>query len=183
LYSHVVAFYKEKLRADYKDFIKENKLSMKLSTRGRYAVMAIVDLATNSRGNPVSLSEIAERQEISLSYLEQLFSKLRQGSIVKSVRGSLGGYTLAHPPHEISVADIVTAVNEPLKAIRCTQGSIKGCLSTGQRCLVHDLWEDLGNHIYLYLKSVKLSDICEKRVKGTSNLLFSSPQHLAQIEK
>lgn len=143
---------------------------MKLSTKGRYAVMALVDLAANSEGKPVSLADIAERQEISLSYLEQLFAKLRRGSLVKSVRGPGGGYLLAHRPEETRVSDIILAVDEPIRATRCTPGQPFGCRGNKSRCMTHDLWEELGNQIYLYLSSVTLADIVERRVLGTSGL-------------
>jgi len=143
---------------------------VKLSTKGRYAVMALVDLAASSEGKPVSLADIADRQEISLSYLEQLFAKLRRGSLVKSVRGPGGGYLLAHSPAETRVSDIILAVDEPIRATRCTPGQPFGCRSNKSRCMTHDLWEELGNQIYLYLSSVTLADIVERRVLGTSGL-------------
>lgn len=144
---------------------------MKLSTKGRYAVMAMVDLASNSKGQPVALADIAERQEISLSYLEQLFAKLRKGGLVKSVRGPGGGYLLAHPIEESRVSDIIVAVDEPIRATRCAPGSPAGCRSNKSRCLTHDLWEELGNQIHLYLSSVSLADICNKRILGTSGVI------------
>lgn len=143
---------------------------MRLSTKGRYAVMAMVDLANYCDGSPVSLADIADRQEISLSYLEQLFGKLRKGGLVKSVRGPGGGYLLARPAAETRVSDIVLAVDEPLKATRCKPNSPSGCHSDKSRCLTHDLWQELGNQIYLYLSSVSLEDICERRLLGTSGL-------------
>jgi Rrf2 family iron-sulfur cluster assembly transcriptional regulator len=143
---------------------------MKLSTKGRYAVMAMVDLACHCKGNPISLSEIAERQEISLCYLEQLFAKLRRGGLVKSVRGPGGGYLLAYDRDDTRIADIIIAVDEPIQAVRCTPGSTIGCRGDRSRCLTHDLWEELSNQIHLYLNSVSLGDVCEKRVLGTSGL-------------
>ena len=143
---------------------------MKLSTKGRYAVMAMVDLAQHGGGGPVSLAEIAERQEISLSYLEQLFAKLRRGGLVKSVRGPGGGYRLSHGRDETRIADIILAVDEPLHAIRCKPGATIGCRGDRSRCLTHDLWEELSNQIHLYLSSVSLGDVCEKRILGTSGL-------------
>ena len=144
---------------------------MKLSTKGRYAVMAMVDLASNSKGQPIALADIAERQEISLSYLEQLFAKLRKGGLVKSVRGPGGGYLLAYPLEESRVSDIIVAVDEPIRATRCAPGSPAGCRSNKSRCLTHDLWEELGNQIHLYLSSVSLADICNKRILGTSGVI------------
>ncbi|MDZ3837252.1 MAG: Rrf2 family transcriptional regulator [Rhodospirillales bacterium] len=149
---------------------------MKLSTKGRYAVMAMADLAYHSRGKPVALAEVADRQEISLSYLEQLFGKLRRGGLVASVRGPGGGYLLAREPQQMRIADIILAVDEPIKATRCTPGSPRGCHSHKGRCLTHDLWEELGNQIYLYLSSVTLSDVCERRILGTSRLKFELPR-------
>ncbi len=143
---------------------------MKLSTKGRYSVMAMADLACNYSGRPVSLAAIAERQEISLSYLEQLFGKLRRGEVVKSVRGPGGGYLLSRPASEIRISDIILAVDEPIKATRCQPGSPFGCRSNKSRCLTHDLWEELGNQIYLYLSSVSLEDVCTRRMLGTSGL-------------
>ncbi|HZT89164.1 MAG TPA: Rrf2 family transcriptional regulator [Stellaceae bacterium] len=143
---------------------------MRLSTKGRYAVMAMVDLAGHSNGSPVSLADIAERQEISLSYLEQLFAKLRRGGLVKSVRGPGGGYLLARERDETRISDIILAVDEPIRATRCTPGAPIGCRGNRSRCLTHDLWEELGNQIHLYLSSVSLGDVCERRILGTSGL-------------
>ncbi len=143
---------------------------MKLSAKGRYAVMAMVDLARHGNGNPVSLAEIAERQEISLSYLEQLFAKLRRSGLVRSVRGPGGGYLLAHDRDETRISDIIVAVDEPIHAVRCSPGAAIGCRGDRSRCLTHDLWEELSNQIRLYLNSVSLGDVCEKRVLGTSGL-------------
>ncbi len=137
---------------------------MKLSTRGRYAVMAMADLAQHSDGNPVTLSEISDRQEISLAYLEQLFSKLRKRGLVESTRGPGGGYTLAQTTEEIAIADIVIAVDEPLSVTRCSANVAgKGCVGTG-RCITHDLWADLGRHIHMYLASVSLDDVISRRL-------------------
>ena len=144
---------------------------MKLSTKGRYAVMALVDLAANAAGKPVVLADIAERQEISLSYLEQLFAKLRRGGLVKSVRGPGGGYLLASQPSETRIADIILAVDEPIRATRCQPGQPVGCRGNQSRCQTHDLWEELGNQIYLYLSSVTVDDVISRRVLGTSGLM------------
>ncbi len=147
---------------------------MRLSTKGRYAVMAMVDLAQHGDGRPVSLADIAERQEISLSYLEQLFSKLRKGGQVKSVRGPGGGYLLAHEASELRISDIILAVDEPVRATRCRPNSSNGCKSDASRCLTHDLWSELGNQIQLFLSSVSLADVCNRRVLGSSG--FGPPQ-------
>lgn len=149
---------------------------MKLSTKGRYAVMAMVDIAVHSEDKPIALADVAERQEISLSYLEQLFGKLRRGGLVKSVRGPGGGYLLAHAADETRISDIILAVDEPIKTTRCTPGSPVGCKSNKSRCLTHDLWEELGNKIYLYLNSVSLADVIDKRVLGTSGEMYRREQ-------
>ena len=148
---------------------------MKLSTKGRYAVMAMVDLASHSRGQPIALADIAERQEISLSYLEQLFAKLRRGGLVRSVRGPGGGYLLAHKVDETRVSDVILAVDEPIRAVRCAPGSPAGCRANKSRCLTHDLWEELGNQIHLYLSSVSIADVVNRRVLGTSHLIAHPP--------
>ncbi len=144
---------------------------MKLSTKGRYAVMALCDLACHAEGRPVALADVAERQEISLSYLEQLFAKLRRGGLVRSVRGPGGGYLLAHGPDETRISDIILAVDEPIRATRCMPGQPFGCRGNQSRCQTHDLWEELGNQIYLYLSSVTVDDVISRRVLGTSGLV------------
>ena len=136
---------------------------MRLSTKGRYAVMAMADLAQRGGERAVTLADIAARQDISLAYLEQLFSRLRQHGLVKSVRGPGGGYQLARPAGQMPVADIVMAVDEPLKAVRCASGG-KGCMPGGERCLTHDLWDNLGRHIHDYLASVSLDDVISGRL-------------------
>lgn len=150
---------------------------MKLSTKGRYAVMAMADLAEQGKvmGKPVSLADVADRQEISLSYLEQLFGKLRRNGLVKSVRGPGGGYLLARDSAELRISDIIMAVDEPMSATRCKPGSPEGCHENKSRCLTHDLWQELTNQIYLYLSSVTLADVCERRVLGTSGMQFDDP--------
>jgi Rrf2 family iron-sulfur cluster assembly transcriptional regulator len=138
---------------------------MQLSTKGRYAVMAMADLAGQSARPAVSLAEIAERQELSLAYLEQLFARLRRRGLVVSIRGPGGGYRLAKPADATSVAEVVTAVDEPLRATRCAgHGSPKGCMKAGARCLTHDLWEETGRQIFNYLSSVSLADILAGRL-------------------
>jgi Rrf2 family iron-sulfur cluster assembly transcriptional regulator len=148
---------------------------VKLSTKGRYAVMAMVDLARHSGGKPVALGEIATRQEISLSYLEQLFGRLRRGGLVKSVRGPGGGYLLARPLDDTRISDIILAVDEPIKATRCKSGSSIGCQSDRSRCLTHDLWAELGNQIHLFLSGVSLLDVIEKRVLGSARVMAAAP--------
>ncbi len=141
---------------------------MKMTTKGRYAVMAMADLAKYSDNRPVSLADIASRQEISLSYLEQLFARLRRGGLVKSVRGPGGGYLLARALGETRISDIIFAVDEPLSVTRCKSESPNGCLSDGTRCLTHDLWDELGHQIQLYLSSVSLEDVMERRVRRSA---------------
>jgi len=135
---------------------------MHLSTKGRYAVMAMVDLARRQDDRAVTLAEIAGRQEISLSYLEQLFARLRRRGLVKSLRGPGGGYRLARTAAETSIAEIVLAVDEPLRATRCSSG--KGCMTKGERCLTHDLWAEMGRQIHSYLASVSLADGVDGRL-------------------
>lgn len=157
---------------------------MRLSTKGRYAVMAMADLASHSSGKPVALADIAERQEISLSYLEQLFGRLRKGGLVKSVRGPGGGYLLSRVPAEMRISDIILAVDEPIQTTRCTPGSPAGCHNNKGRCMTHDLWEELGNQIYLYLSAVTLEMVVGRKVLGTSGLFrdpaASGSAHAAQ---
>ncbi len=154
---------------------------MKLSTRGRYAVMAMADLARSQGERPVALADIAARQEISLSYLEQLFAKLRRGELVRSVRGPGGGYRLARAPEETRISDIILAVDEPIKATRCDVASSKGCTGKG-RCITHDLWEELTRQIHLFLSSVSLADVVQRRVLGRSALAFDpSPREVANF--
>ncbi len=136
---------------------------MKLSTKGRYAVMAMSDIAMQSGGKPVSLASIAERQQISQEYLEQLFGKLRKSGLVTSVRGPGGGYLLANEPDEIIVSSIVLAADEPLTVTRCQDGdAITGCIG-GEKCVTHELWAALGRQIYGFLSSVSLGDVIGKR--------------------
>ena len=129
---------------------------MRLTTKGRFAVTAMLDLALHGGKRPVTLAGISQRQSISLSYLEQLFGKLRRHTLVDSVRGPGGGYTLARELAKVSVADIITAVDEPLDATQC--GGKENCQDE-QRCMTHDLWATLNDKMYEYLDSVKLSDL------------------------
>lgn len=156
---------------------------MKLSTRGRYAVMAMADLARyggRAPGDePVRLSEIAGRQEISLPYLEQLFAKLRRGGLVIAARGPRGGYRLARTAGETRIADIIIAVDEPIKATRCKSESSQGCLGRTGRCLTHDLWEELGRQIEVFLESVTLADVLERRVLGRARALEGADPRVA----
>jgi Rrf2 family transcriptional regulator, iron-sulfur cluster assembly transcription factor len=129
---------------------------MRLTTKGRFAVTAMVDLALRQNRGPVTLAAISERQHISLSYLEQLFGKLRRAALVSSVRGPGGGYNLAQPPAAVTVADIVTAVDEPMDATQC--GGKENCHDE-KRCMTHDLWATLNEKMYDYLSSVSLADL------------------------
>lgn len=141
---------------------------MRLSTKGRYAVMAMVDLAMHSDGKPVALAAVAERQDISLSYLEQLFARLKRNALVKSVRGPGGGYMLAHGPDGTRISDIILAVDEPIRVTRCDPQSPHGCTKTKMRCATHDLWSELSNQIHLFLNSVTLADVVNRRILGAS---------------
>lgn len=129
---------------------------MRLTTKGRFAVTAMVDLAIRQGRGPVTLAGISERQRISLSYLEQLFGKLRRAGIVSSVRGPGGGYNLAQPAQRVTVADLIVAVDEPLDATHC--GGKENCLDD-KRCMTHDLWARLNEKMYDYLASVTLADL------------------------
>lgn len=134
---------------------------MRLTTKGRFAVTAMIDLALRQEEGPVTLAGISERQKISLSYLEQLFGKLRRRDLVSSVRGPGGGYRLARPVSEISVADIIFAVDEPIDATQC--GGKGNCLENEQPCMTHDLWMNLNARMYEYLDSVSLSGLVDKQ--------------------
>jgi Rrf2 family transcriptional regulator, iron-sulfur cluster assembly transcription factor len=133
---------------------------MRLTTKGRFAVTAMIDVALNQHVGPVALAEVSERQHISLSYLEQLFAKLRRRGIVDSVRGPGGGYTLARPAEVVSVADIILAVDEPLDATSC--GGKEDCHTDGGPCLTHDLWANLNSHIFGFLSNVHLHALVEE---------------------
>jgi Rrf2 family iron-sulfur cluster assembly transcriptional regulator len=140
---------------------------MRLTTKGRFAVTAMIDLALNNGSGPVTLADISERQKISLSYLEQLFGKLRRRALVTSVRGPGGGYNLANPTDQVSVADIIVAVDEPIDATQC--GGKENC-KDDKKCITHDLWTDLNKHIFEYLRAVKLSELVAKQVKKSSEV-------------
>jgi Rrf2 family iron-sulfur cluster assembly transcriptional regulator len=133
---------------------------MRLTTKGRFAVTAMLDLALHSAKGPVTLAGISARQKISLSYLEQLFGKLRRRSLVESVRGPGGGYNLARPAEAISVADIICAVEEPIDSTQC--GGRENC-HDNQRCMTHDLWEELNRTVHGFLSTVSLAQLVEKQ--------------------
>jgi len=161
---------------------------MQLSTKGRYAVMAMVDLATQPAARclfvPVCLADIAERQQLSQSYLEQLFGKLRRAGLLCAARGPGGGYRLARPAEEIAIADIVAAVDEPIRATRCEIGSA-GCMAAakpsgcGEKCQTHDLWVELGRQITLFLGGLTLADVVLGRVRGRA-VSLASPETVAR---
>jgi len=133
---------------------------VELNTKGRYAVMAMADLAKYGAGDALPLSSIAERQQISLAYLEQLFVKLRRAQLVDSARGRSGGYRLGRPPASISVAEIMAAVEEGVRMTRCHGEDATPCVA-GQRCLTHGLWDALGEQIRAFLDSISLADVID----------------------
>ena len=150
---------------------------MKLSTKGRYAVMAMADIAKNSNGAPVSLATIAGRQNISQEYLEQLFGRLRKASLVTSVRGPGGGYLLSCDADDMFISDIVLAADEPLTVTRCQDGdAVTGCVG-GDKCTTHELWASLGRQIYGFLSAVTLGDVVAGR-----NLALAASVRRAKAE-
>ena len=144
---------------------------MRLTSKGRYAVMAMADLALHGGDTrAVPLQEVARRQEISLSYLEQLFARMRRAGLVSGVRGPGGGYRLARGSDAITVAEIIAAVNEPIKATRCEEGSMKSCIGRSGRCIAHGLWAEMGERIQGFLASVSLADVLEQRFDGAERV-------------
>ena len=139
---------------------------MKLTSKGRYAVMAMADLASNASVGPVSLTEISFRQNISLAYLEQIFIKLKNKKLVKSTRGANGGYRLERPASEIKLSYIISAVDEEVKMLNCKKHSKKGCNNKSTKCITHNLWDELDQHIHGFFEKVKLQDL----VKHNPNL-------------
>ena len=135
---------------------------MKLTTKGRYAVMAMADLASFKDQGPVSLTDISLRQNISLPYLEQIFIKLKNKSLVKSVRGAKGGYELELSPDEIKISNIISAVDEEVKMLNCKKESKKGCNNKSSKCITHNLWDQLDQHINSFFEKVKLQDLVKK---------------------
>ena len=144
---------------------------MKLSSKGRYAVMAMADLAKNYVQEPTSLAEISLRQGISISYLEQLFLKLRKNNLVQSTRGPSGGYILSKPPGEIKLLSIINAVDEKIKTVKCRKESKKGCNHKSIKCITHNLWDDLEVHISKFFANNTLKDILFKQVRNHSEEL------------
>ncbi|MFN7039176.1 MAG: Rrf2 family transcriptional regulator [Alphaproteobacteria bacterium] len=137
---------------------------MILTTRGRYAVMAMVDIARNNNNSPISLARISSSQNIDIGYLEQIFNRLRKSGLVNSIKGPGGGYVLAYSSTQIFVDSIIKAVDEQIKMTRC-KNSKEGCMLKGEKCLTHDLWEGLSNQINQYLASISLADICNKKIE------------------
>ena len=138
---------------------------MKLNTRSRYAVMALADMANFDRQNPISLRDISLRQNISLVYLEQIFSKLKKNNIVKSIRGANGGYILAKDPEQIKLLNIFSAVDEKVKTVRCRRESKKGCNGKLTKCITHNLWDDLEIHINDFFDKKNLGDILKNNLE------------------
>ncbi|MDP3531737.1 MAG: Rrf2 family transcriptional regulator [Alphaproteobacteria bacterium] len=150
---------------------------MKLGTKGRYAVMSMVDIACHDDKEAVSLNDIATRTEISLPYLEQLFMKLRKSGLVTSVRGPGGGYKLARPSNNIRISDILLAVDVQIHTTRCEPNSAMGCRINHGRCLTHDLWDAMGRQMALFLNSVTLEDVVQGR------LIEKSMHHVKKEEQ
>ena len=132
---------------------------MKLNTRCRYAVMALADIATFNKQNPVSLRDVSLRQNISLVYLEQIFSKLKKNNIVKSIRGTNGGYILIKNPQQIKLSEIFLALDENIKTLGCDKHSKKGCNGRSAKCITHDLWDELDIHINTFFENKNLEDL------------------------
>jgi len=146
---------------------------MKLTNKGRYAVMAMADLAKNSTNQPTNLTDISLRQGISISFLEQIFSKLRKNNLVKSSRGPFGGYLLTRSPEDIKLLSIIKAVDERVKTIGCKNESKKGCTGKSFKCITHSLWYDLENHINNFFEKNTLKDILFKEIKNNRRELHS----------
>jgi Rrf2 family transcriptional regulator, iron-sulfur cluster assembly transcription factor len=153
---------------------------MRLTTKGRFAVTAMLDLALRHGQGPVTLAGIGERQSISLSYLEQLFGKLRRHELVESVRGPGGGYRLARPSGQVSVADIILAVDEPLDATQC--GGMENC-QEDKRCMTHELWATLNDKLYEYLNSVTLQDLVTEQLAKNGNVTVLMDRRRATARK
>ena len=139
---------------------------MKLTSKGRYAVMALADLARFDNTNPISLRDISLRQSISLDYLEQIFFKLKKNQIVKSVRGTQGGYVLNKKPNEIKLTNIFHAVDEKIKTVQCNKDSKKGCNNKVTKCITHNLWDELENHINGFFEKKSLEDLLNNNLEN-----------------
>ena len=135
---------------------------MKLTTKGRYAVMAMADLAIFKDKGPISLTDISLRQNISLPYLEQIFIKLKDNDLVLSTRGAKGGYILLKPANEIKISNIISAVDEEIKTLNCKKESKKGCNNKSTKCVTHNLWDQLDQHINNFFEKVKLQDLVKR---------------------
>ena len=144
---------------------------MKLTSKGRYAVMAMADLAKNNVKKPTNLTEISLRQGISIAYLEQLFLKLRKNNLVQSARGPSGRYVLSKPPGDIKLLSIIRAVDEKIKTVKCRKESKKGCNGKSIKCITHNLWDDLETHINKFFEDNTLNDILFKEVRNKSEEL------------
>jgi Rrf2 family transcriptional regulator, iron-sulfur cluster assembly transcription factor len=153
---------------------------MRLTTKGRFAVTAMLDLALRHKQGPVTLAGIGVRQSISLSYLEQLFGKLRRHALVESVRGPGGGYRLARPTEKVSVADIILAVDEPLDATQC--GGLENC-QEDKRCMTHNLWATLNQKLYDYLNSVTLQDLVNEQLANDGKVAMLIDRRPAAAHK
>jgi len=155
---------------------------MRLTTKGRFAVTAMIDLAMRQGNGPVTLSGISQRQAISLSYLEQLFGKLRRHEIVESIRGPGGGYSLARPAGKVTVADIIIAVDEPLDATQCGgKENCHGAHTDGARCMTHELWTTLNEKMVDYLDSVSLQDLVDQQRQKEQNVVHVHRGALAAV--
>jgi Rrf2 family iron-sulfur cluster assembly transcriptional regulator len=139
---------------------------MKLTTKGRYAVMAMADLALYKDSGPTSLTDISLRQNISLAYLEQIFMKLKDSNLVKSIRGAKGGYILEKPANEIKISNIISAVDEEVKMLSCKKESKKGCNNKSTKCITHNLWDQLDQHINNFFEKVKLQDLVKRNTNN-----------------
>lgn len=157
---------------------------MRLTAKGRYAVAAMADLAAQTRetsgltgdaARPVSAASVAERQGIAVGYLEQLFLRLRRAGLIESLRGPAGGHRLARPASDIRIADIVSAVDEEIRTTACAPGSARGCQGSSARCLTHDLWDELGRQIDIFMNAVTLDDVINRRVLGMAAINRRDP--------
>ncbi len=146
---------------------------MKLTSKGRYAVMAMADLATSNAKTPINLTEISLRQGISLSFLEQLFLRLKKNNLVLSSRGPRGGYILSKAPEEIKLSSIIKAVDEKIKTVKCKKESKRGCNGKSIKCITHDLWDELETHINSFFEQNTLKDITSKTFKNNQKELNS----------
>ncbi|MEM1396740.1 MAG: RrF2 family transcriptional regulator [Pseudomonadota bacterium] len=143
---------------------------MKLTTKGRYAVQAMADIAAFGGDGPTPASEVAERQNIPSDYLDQIFGKLRRAGLVNSLRGASGGYELARAAGSIRISEIVAAVDVEIKTTACSKGGELGCQGMSARCLTHDLWDELGRQIEIFLNAISLEDVVERRVLGAASV-------------